>query len=333
MELLDRYLNAVRFWLPAGQQEDIVAELSEDIGSQIEERESALGRKLEEADVAALLKERGHPLLMAERYLPQRSLIGPVLYPSYLVVLKMVVLWILVPVFLLIVGPVTLMTAADPVGASIRTLWNLAMASVFAVGVITVVFGILERRPLKELEDWDPRRLPRLPVRKTAPDTAPATSRVTAIAELVFGVICTGVCLQAIPYRLGFDLDAIHVAPAPVWDIVFWLVLLSCVAGVARGWAGLVLPSLVRLRAAIRMGTDGIVLIGIGILAKAGTWMALTAPGLSAASLAEATRWGNVGMEIALASAAIVTLVDAGIEARRFFRARVSTPAASAVII
>jgi hypothetical protein len=34
-ELVDRYLQAVRFWLPKRQQEDIIAELSEDLHSQI----------------------------------------------------------------------------------------------------------------------------------------------------------------------------------------------------------------------------------------------------------------------------------------------------------
>ena len=42
MELLDRYIQAVRFWLPKAQRDDIAAELSEDIRSQIEERESEL---------------------------------------------------------------------------------------------------------------------------------------------------------------------------------------------------------------------------------------------------------------------------------------------------
>src|SRR5438309_9276370 len=36
MELLDRYLQAVRFWLPKAQQEDIIAELSSDLRSQID---------------------------------------------------------------------------------------------------------------------------------------------------------------------------------------------------------------------------------------------------------------------------------------------------------
>ena len=128
MELLDRYLNAVRFWLPSAQQEDIIAELGEDIRSQMEETEASLGRKLTDDDLAAILKQRGHPMLMAGRYVPQQSLIGPVLYPAYLVVLKIVVLWVLVPVFILIVGPVALATGTSPTVASIQTIWKASSA-------------------------------------------------------------------------------------------------------------------------------------------------------------------------------------------------------------
>jgi hypothetical protein len=42
-DLLDRYLHAVRFWLPTSQQQDIVAELSEDLHAQIEEHRSPHG--------------------------------------------------------------------------------------------------------------------------------------------------------------------------------------------------------------------------------------------------------------------------------------------------
>ena len=53
MELLERYLQAVKFWLPKEQKSDIIAELSEDLRSQIEERETAVGRKLSEVISAA----------------------------------------------------------------------------------------------------------------------------------------------------------------------------------------------------------------------------------------------------------------------------------------
>ena len=75
MELLNRYLDAVRFWLPKAQQEDIIAELGEDLRSQIEDREAQLGHPLDEDGLAVILKQRGNPRLVASRYLPQRSLI------------------------------------------------------------------------------------------------------------------------------------------------------------------------------------------------------------------------------------------------------------------
>jgi hypothetical protein len=58
-DLLDRYLHAVRFWLPKSQQQDIVAELSEDLHAQIEEQESALKRPLNESELEAILKRCG----------------------------------------------------------------------------------------------------------------------------------------------------------------------------------------------------------------------------------------------------------------------------------
>jgi hypothetical protein len=53
MELVDRYLKAVRFWLPKARQENILAELSENIRAQIDEKEAELGRKRNEADTEA----------------------------------------------------------------------------------------------------------------------------------------------------------------------------------------------------------------------------------------------------------------------------------------
>jgi len=97
MELLERYLQAVKFWLPKEQKQDIIAELSEDLRSQVEEKETELGRKLSEVEVEAILRQRGRPVLVANRYLPQQYLIGPVLFPIYSFVLKIVALFYLVP--------------------------------------------------------------------------------------------------------------------------------------------------------------------------------------------------------------------------------------------
>ena len=56
MALVDRYLHAVKFWLPRNQKDDIIAELSEDLRSQIEDQEAELGHKLTDAEVEPILK-------------------------------------------------------------------------------------------------------------------------------------------------------------------------------------------------------------------------------------------------------------------------------------
>src|ERR1700674_3839693 len=97
MELIDRYLHAVKFWLPRKQRQDIIAELSEDLRSQIEDKERELGRKLNDSEVAAILKQVGPPVFVANHFLPQQYLIGPVLFPIYRFVLKIAALGYLVP--------------------------------------------------------------------------------------------------------------------------------------------------------------------------------------------------------------------------------------------
>ena len=88
MEILDQYLKSVRSCLPAAQRDDIINELSENLRAQVEDKEGTLGRSLNEGEVEAILKQHGHPLIVASRYRQdQRSvafgpqIIGPVLFP------------------------------------------------------------------------------------------------------------------------------------------------------------------------------------------------------------------------------------------------------------
>src|SRR4029453_16086728 len=89
MDLLGRYLHAVSFFLPAKHQDDIIRELSENLLSQIEDREEELGRTLDEAELAEILRRHGHSMLVAGRYRSQQHLIGPVFFPIYVFALKM----------------------------------------------------------------------------------------------------------------------------------------------------------------------------------------------------------------------------------------------------
>ena len=84
MDLLDRYVAAVRRNLPAAKAEDIAAELRDVLLERAEVREAALDRPLDKSEWEALLVEFGHPLVVAARYRDKQSLIGPESYPFYL---------------------------------------------------------------------------------------------------------------------------------------------------------------------------------------------------------------------------------------------------------
>src|SRR4029450_6122703 len=90
MNLLDRYLDAVRNRLPRNQRDDIVAELRDILLSQIEAEETSRGRRLSDDEIAAILKRFGRPMTVAARYGASNYLLGPALYPAYLVCLKLV---------------------------------------------------------------------------------------------------------------------------------------------------------------------------------------------------------------------------------------------------
>ena len=91
MDLIEEYLKAVAALLPRSQREDIVAELRDIILTRKEEREAALGRALMEGEIEALLREVGHPVVVAARYGegPQH-VVGPMLYPYWLFAVKAV---------------------------------------------------------------------------------------------------------------------------------------------------------------------------------------------------------------------------------------------------
>jgi hypothetical protein len=239
MELLNRYVQAVRFWLPKGQQEDLIAELSEDLHSQVEEKETELGRPLEEAEISAILKRCGSPIVVASRFRPQRHLIGPALFPIYAFVLKMVLLWILVPVFVFIVGPVNLANSGDWGIAISHTLGDMWTGAFVAAGVITLVFAVIEgtQSHLGLLDKWDPRSLPRLqkPERKTS-----FGQTVCELAFNVFGLI--GLLLVPGHPALVLGPAAAILKPAPMWHTFYVPILLLALGVILKSAITLARP-------------------------------------------------------------------------------------------
>lgn len=220
MELVDRYLQAVRFWLPKDKrQQDLLAELGEDLRSQIDEKEAELARSLNEDDVAAVLKRCGAPMIVASRLGPKRHLIGPALFPIYAFVLKIVLVWILLPLFLVVLGPVNVAKTGGDWGVALAsTLGQMWYAMLMAAGIITLIFAIVERSgALEKLPgnsglacNWDPHNLP--PIEKHERKT----SLTNTVAELVANVFALN-WLLLLPHHpfliLGPAEALLHAAP------------------------------------------------------------------------------------------------------------------------
>lgn len=239
-DLIDRYLQAVRFWLPKShRQEDLLSELGEDLRSQIEEKESELGRPLEKAEMAAILKRCGSPMMVAGHLGPQRHLIGPVLFPIYEFVLKMVLLWILVPVFLFIVGPVNVANAGSWGLGVVATLANLWYGLFIAAGIVTLVFAIVERTSAQIGAEckWDPLKLP--PVR--AGERKP--SFLKAVCELGFGFFGL-IWLLLVPHYPFLILGpaALFLKAAPLWHTFYTPIVLLSTLGLLRSAITLARP-------------------------------------------------------------------------------------------
>jgi hypothetical protein len=159
MELIERYLQAVKFALPKSQQEDITRELRDSILSQVEDRESELGRPLTEGEQVELLKKMGSPTRLAGRYSPHQHLIGPGILPIYWKVLKA---GLGIALIVVAVSSIAIAAAGKPFNESLRAFLNYPNVAMTVFAWVTLVFATLEFLGAKfRVSDcWDPRQLP-----------------------------------------------------------------------------------------------------------------------------------------------------------------------------
>ncbi len=328
MDLVERYLNAVRFWLPKDQKIDVIAELAEDIRLQIEERGKELGRVLNEEDLSALLKRRGSPFTVAGRFLPQRHLIGPQLYPIYEFVLKVAAGIYLVPWFLIWAGLMIFVPSyrAAHSGAllfqGLGHLWTTAL-TLFAM--ITLGFAVGERfqRQSAGRGDWNPRRLPAVRDMIRAP-------RSSSIADLVASLLVLGWWLGRFHFPIVLSLDgALKDLPSSaLWldfqSRYFVPIAVLIAAGAVLALINLIRPNLTRLRVGARAVIDAAVLIMIvqtlgahaeGIRAS---WAAMTGGAAGPAKLAAIRDWSLALILGIIAAACLFSCLRAVLRIKRW---------------
>lgn len=243
MELLNSYLKAVRIYLPKAQREDIIKELSENLLSQMEEKEAALGRPLTEDEEEAILLNHGDPLSVASRYggTPRGvsfgvQLIGPGIFPLYRGIL--IFDWALTTVIFILQAikgvPITASTFLTPITAQFV--------------VLTIVFSIIDRLQRNSRQHWNfpPTHLQLIP-------------RWQSISGIVIWSIASAVWLGVPEFRwLLHVFTAGNVNLGPVWNMFYIPILLLWLAGLAQRCINLVRPQWNWLLPVTRLAVNGV---------------------------------------------------------------------------
>jgi hypothetical protein len=233
MELVERYLQAIGQYLPTDSRSDILAELRTELLEQMDARAEEWGRPLDEADVAALLKVHGKPEAIALRYLPQRSLISPSIFPFYLFTLRRALPLVLLAYTL--ANAVNLMLTAqsgDLGGRIVRAIFGFVPVLFMFWGAVTIVFAAIDYARTKpaacaHLEQWDPLKLPALKPQQPIKQKSFAI-RVTELVVHVLWMLYV-LTIPAHPFLiLGPGAGALHamgIGLAPVWHPFFVLLI------------------------------------------------------------------------------------------------------------
>jgi hypothetical protein len=277
MELLDRYLNAVRTNLPKDQADDIVAEIADDLQSQADEREAMLHRPLTRDESADVIRAYGHPRVVAARYAKVQYLIGPELLPFYWYVLRMV---LVIVVALELAGAVIGAFAAGNPEVFSHTLGFLWDSLFLVVGIVTVIFAIIERVPTKVspldrlgITKWDPRAL--------AAAGEPRVPRLTSIFEALANALFALVLLDI--NGLSRPINAIMLGPVTpnfpfhatgAWHPLYVTLIVSSLTLALSGIATFVNPRWVKVRLYVLVAANALVIVGAVLTLRGGTLFA-----------------------------------------------------------
>lgn len=281
MELIDRYLQLVRTFLPKAEQDDIIRELQANLLSQIEDKELEYGRPLRQDEVEAILKKHGHPLLVASRYRPHQYLIGPVIFPFYWMALKISL------VIALILTAITGVTHLAGAGSAHSLTGAMAMLPVQFLGIAASLAGSVTliavgvdycQAKFNWWDKWTPREefLPPPAKAKTPALRRKPDRRWKSVSHLLNDLLLI-TWWSLLPYYPQLILGSAHAALrlAPDWASFHRPILLLLLACLALHAIPLLRPAWDWLRKSADIATTALFLVMIGRLLKAGNFVGL----------------------------------------------------------
>lgn len=308
MDLLERYLAEVRRNLPARDADDIVAELRDLLLARAEEQEGETGTVAWDA----ILRDFGHPLVIAARYRKQQWLIGPELYPFYLHFLKVIVTIVIAVTagLALIKGA---LWATEPGQAIAQFLGSLWWGAASAIGSVTIVFALIERfggTSAKRHLHWKPAELPEL--------NASKPSIYESVFEVAVGILILLWWFGLFPtpqFNGNFRLVA-----APIWQTLFWPVAALMVLQLAFNLVRWLRPRWKAVRAILgALNATAAIVIG-AIVYRAGRWITVVPTHIDHAEAAALQSALDLAFRIGIVVVLIVWLLNFGAELWRMVR-------------
>ncbi|TDQ39789.1 hypothetical protein [Aureibacillus halotolerans] len=245
MEIIDRYIYAVTHRFPELQRKEIKRELQGLIEDMLEERVQS--DEPTEKEVESVLHELGHPASLANQYRGyDRYVISPLMFDSYVITIKIVLLSILAALTVVFAIDVIL----EPMGILQQFIeYLVSLINVGAQGFawVTIIFALVDlkqrsnQKEATKAKEWKLSELPQIP------DENATIKRSDPIGSLIFTVLFTIVLLYSsellgvwrftdgqrlvIPFLDG----SVFQKYAPlVWGIAIISILKDCVRMILR---------------------------------------------------------------------------------------------------
>ncbi len=169
MNLIDRYILEVGRHLPRKNRQDLQAEIRTLIDDMLADQYP--DTQPDEAQVASILSQLGKPQKVAASYQPERYLIGPRLYPTFMTILQIVLAAVsgslLLSFGLSYVLETETHNTVELFQRSLHALPDFITALFMTFGSLVIVFTVMDRwfgigSKIEAEDDWTPADLPEL---------------------------------------------------------------------------------------------------------------------------------------------------------------------------
>jgi len=202
--LIDRYVYAVTKRLPESQRDEIEKEIRGLILDMAGKEDPS------EDEIADILVKLGEPTALADKYRERkRYLIGPEIFDSFILVLKIVLCSVLTAVSIGLVLKNIMNPEEDLIRVIAEFISTLFSAAISGFATTTIIFGMIEANGGKGIKKWDPKKLPLVPSENKKGFKTSSTIISIALTGIFFRLLLFGTDFFAVYLQTGSDMKIV----------------------------------------------------------------------------------------------------------------------------